>query len=409
MKFSHTPLARACTMALGLTLLHGCDSDGKFSGVSNVTQSSGNTEFVGLSSQQNSSQDDGISTDTPTNPGGGSDAGGDGGDNSGGDDSGTGDGGDNSGSDDNGTGDGGDNSGGDDNGTGDGGDNSDGDNGTGDGGDNSGGNDNGTGDGGDNSGGDCANDICALGTPSRALAISALEYSASHSNLARFAEALATNGATAGSYQCIDGGTVTFSAENRSYNHSIPTWAFTQCRLPTDSDTSLIYNGHLSPVCTRSNRTSNDAALECTATFNNLRVASDSQEAAINGTVALSIEGESLRADSAGLSTATALDTWTSPSQTIANQSGELRGLNIRVDTLSESLALTILGQGEFRLSAAGCLLSGDLLVGDYYSDAKISITGQSGDNMLLNSVATTETIACSEITALPYTAPQFR
>ena len=462
MKFSHTPLARACTLALGLTLLHGCDSNGEFSGVSNVAQSSGDQGFVDLSSQQTSSSDDGNSTGSPTNPdtgsggsgtggdsGGGDNSGGDngtgdGGDNSGGDnstgdggdnsggDNGTGDGGDNSGGD-NGTGDGGDNSGGD-NGTGDGGDNSGGDNGTGDGGDNSGGDnstgdggdnsggdngtgdggnnsgsDNSTGDGGDNSGGDCANDNCALGTPSRALAISVLEYSTSHANLARFAEALANNGASAGSYQCIDGGTATFSSESRSDNHSIPTWAFTNCQLPADSDTSLIYNGHLSSVCTRTNRTSNDAAMECTAAFNNLRVTSDAHAAAINGAVALSIEGESLREDSAGLSTTTALDTWTSPSQTIASQGGELRGLNIRVDTLADNLALTILGQGDFRLSATGCLLSGDVLVGDFYSDATISITGQSGGNMLLNTVATTETIACSEISALPYTAPQFR
>ena len=343
MKFSHTPLARACTLALGLTLLHGCDSDGEFSEVSNVTQATGNTEFVGLSSQQSSSQDGG------------------------------------------------------------------GDNGTGDGGDNSGGGDNGTGDGGDNSSGDCANNSCVLGTPSRALAISALEYATSHANLAHFAQALANNGAAAGSYQCIGGGTAIFSAESRSDNHGIPTWAFTDCQLPADSETSLIYNGHLSSVCTRTNRTSNDAVMECTAAFNNLRVASNDHAAAINGTVTLSIDGESLRTDSAGLSTATALDTWTSPSQTIASQGSELRGLNIRVDTLADNLALTILGQGEFRLSAAGCLLSGDVLVGDFYSDATISITGQSGGNMLLNTVATTETIACSEISALPYTAPQFR
>ncbi len=408
MRFRISLLAQACALAFSATLLQGCDSSEKFSASPVIGQSSGDSEFVGMVAPS-----DGGSTDAGDNnsngdgdsEGGGDENGGGTGDGGGnGDGDGTGDGGGNGGDgDDMGDGDG---NGGDGDGTGDGdGNGGDGD-GTGDG-DGNGGDGEGAGDGGGNGNGGEDNGGGSLGPSSSELAVSALNYTASHANLARFAHALMLGTYNSGiSYSCAGGGTATLNSSTANNNLAIPTWSFNNCTLASSAGLNVTYSGQLSGSCEAASRTGIENALYCAAVFTQFQSSYDDQTTVFNGSYDMVTESESLNSVASNFSTGSADDTWVSPSQTLATEASELRGLNSRIDT--NELTLTIQGQDGYRQASSGCLSSGIVQIKDANSSAAVSIAAAVGGNMIVDDGLSSSTVACSELSPMPYTSPQF-
>lgn len=242
----------------------------------------------------------------------------------------------------------------------------------------------------------------SLGVSSRQLAAETLQYVATHANLALFVQGLANSTNAYGYYDCAKGGTVHYAAVARTSDRAVLGWQFSQCVLSDDQGGDVSYSGDLTISCERPERTS--GGRNCSVSFSDLSTHYSGRTSVFNGQLAQLNESASLRSESTDMATVTDGVRWTSVSQTIASEAREIRGLTTALISNRE-LEFNALGDSGYRQSGDGCLQAGTVLLKHTHSESRVHILAQSGGNMLINDNGVSDSLACDELHALPFTA----
>lgn len=242
----------------------------------------------------------------------------------------------------------------------------------------------------------------SLGAPSRLLAADTLQYVATHANLARFVQALANSSSAYGYYDCGKSGSLNYAAVARTSDREVLGWQFSQCVLSDAKSGDVSYNGNVTVSCEREARTS--GARSCSVGFSDLSASYAGRSTVFNGQLAQFDDFASLKSESTDIVTVTDGARWTSESQTIASEGAEIRGLSTALIS-NDALEFSALGEVDYRQSADGCLQAGSVMLKHQHSETRVRIHAQSGGNMLIDDNGLSDSLACDELRALPFTA----
>jgi|GEM_PF-6571423 len=343
MKLSTSTLTRACTIAISILALQGCESSGHFVTSKNPTLGTGGgPEYVALGDLSNTNDSD-------------QDSGNGNGDNNGGDGDSDGDG-----------------SNGGENGNGDG----DGENGNGNG-DGENGGENGDGD------DEVMTDL--------ELATETLELTSSLSNLALVIEGLHLIHPDAGTYDCEVSGSATL-AEGTDYD-----WQFNACTVLSDSGEEVTYDGAVKTYCAPTGRTVNTGSLDCEAQLTEFKSTTAGRTYSYSGTMATLAKDGVVRTDAAGLTATTGDETVDVQTMTMTSDGNKLTSVDMRYEIGGEQLAVN--SEGDFAQSQEGVVESGELVIS---GDRDLTISAEVGGNMLVTGDESSETIASAGLETMP-------